>query len=252
MIEDQQPPTPESYATRLEYNAAEGHWGPAKVSVASTLGDRDPSEKAREIGQEDHSSILSETVTKPLTMQRSLGRSTFLYKVGEDIEEQANQYFDHRGKVSWVICDFPDGLGSTNEGIIGHIKGMYYYEHDTWVLILTALQSLVPSYALPNYPSETRDARRGLAPWKAVKLPEKNIHILLQFQGSALNNLEKRVDELESDILGNFTAKITGVARSALRDRIDRLWTRVEGQIPRVHGQELSPSYEGKRAWKMY
>ncbi|KAH8084240.1 hypothetical protein HD553DRAFT_356436 [Filobasidium floriforme] len=92
------PLTPESYATRLEYNPAEGHWGPAKVSVASTLRDRDPSETGSEYGQEDHSSILSETGTKPLAMQRSLGRSTFLYKVGEDIEEQANQYFNHRGR----------------------------------------------------------------------------------------------------------------------------------------------------------
>jgi hypothetical protein len=163
-IEDQRPLTPESDAPQLEYNVHEGHWGVAKVPVASTLSDRDPSGTGSGIDQEDHSSILSETGTKPLTIQRPCGRSTYLYKVGEDIEEQANRYFDPKGKVSWVICDFSDGVGSTNEGIIGHIKGMHYYEHDTWVLILTALQFLVPSYALPNYSSETRDAHRGLAP----------------------------------------------------------------------------------------
>lgn len=120
------------------------------------------------------------------------------------------------------------------------------------MLVLSALQFLVPSCALPDYSSETRGAHRGLAPWRAVKLPERNMHILLQFQGSAFNNLEKRVDELENDILGQFTAKITGVVRSSLRARIDRLWTPVKGQIPRVNGQELSPFRAGERVWKMY
>ena len=130
-FEDHQPLNPKGYAARLEYNVDEVHWGLAKVPVASTLSDREPSETGSGTGQEDRSSILYEMGTMPLTIQRTRDRFTYLYKIGEDIEEQADRYFDHRGKVSWVICDVPDGAGSTNEGIVGHIKGMYYYEHDT-------------------------------------------------------------------------------------------------------------------------
>jgi hypothetical protein len=178
------------------------------------------------------------------------GRQSALPAVrpGQDmcvIERHAQDYHDTRGKVTWIFS--PLHQGSEQNWAFGYIKGMHYRDSDTWVLMLTALKFPIPTYVLTSSQTAAGDT---------VSTPQRNYHVLLEIDGKTPGNpiarLENRVAELKEDLLGLDGAKIKSIARSSLRDRVDRLWKSLSGRVPELQkGVELGPQRKGERVWKL-
>lgn len=161
------------------------------------------------------------------------------------IERHAQDYYDPRGKVTWIFS--PLHQGSEQNGAFGYIKGMHYRDSDTWVLILTALEFPIPTYVLTSSQTAAGDT---------VSTPQRNYHILLEIDGKIpgdpIVRLGNRVATLEEDLLGPYGAKITSIARSSLRKRVDRLWKSLVGRVPELpKGVELGPQRKGEKVWEL-